>query len=41
MVVTSLIGPQLKLPAKPPIDVAIEGTVVVRSISDIFNPGDS
>jgi hypothetical protein len=41
MVMTSLTGPQLKYPAMPPIEVAIEGTTVVRSISDTFIPGDS
>jgi len=25
----------------PPIEVAVEGTIVVRSISDTFTPGDS
>jgi hypothetical protein len=39
--VTSFAGPQTNGPAKAPIDVAPEGTTVVRSISDTLIPGES
>ena len=37
--VGSSIGPQRNRPAIAPVDVATEGTIVVRSISDTFTPG--
>ena len=41
MVVITPTGPHAKGPANAPIEVGTEGTIVVKSISDTFTPGES
>ena len=41
MIVISLAGPHENPPVNPPIVVATEGTIVVKSISETLTPGDN
>jgi hypothetical protein len=41
IVITSLVGPHAKGPANAPMEVATDGTIVVRSTSDTFTPADN